>query len=89
MQLADAAGHCRDFADPVRAGNPLYRRVEAIAAVGEEAAGKRRGRVLFGGAAFDADGAGAEKFVQGTRATKKTGTLGVVIEQRDGFWNEG
>ena len=59
-----------------------------VAAVGEEAAGKRGGRVLLGGAAFDVDGAGAEEFVQGMRADKKTGTLGVVVEQCDGFWNE-
>ena len=89
VQLADAAGHRRDFADSIRAGDSLYGCVEVVAAVGEEAAGKRGGRVLLGGAAFDVDGAGAEEFVQGMRADKKTGTLGVVVEQCDGFWNEG
>ena len=89
MQLADAAGHRRDFADPIRAGDSLYGRVEVVAAVGEKAAGKRGGRVLLGGAVFDMGGAGTEEFAQGMRADKKTGTLGVVVEQCEGLWNEG
>ena len=88
MQLADATGYRRDFADSVRAGDPLYGCVEAIAAVGEEAAGECGSRVLLGGTALDADGAGAEEFVQEARAGKKIRPLGVVVEQRDGFWNE-
>ena len=89
MQLADAAGHSRDFADSVWTGDPLHGCVEASATVGEETAGKRGGWVLFGGTAFDVDGAGAEEFVQGACAGKKTGAFGVVVEQRDGCWNEG
>ena len=89
MQLADATGYGRDFAGSIWAGDSLYGRVETSATVGEEAVGECGGWVLVGGAAFDADGAGAEKFVQGSCTGEKTGTFGVVIEQRDGFWNEG
>ena len=89
MQPTNTAGHRRDFADSVGAGHPLYGCGAAVMAMREEATGKRGGRMLLACAGFDAVRAGAEPFVQRARAGKKARPLRVVVEQGDGFWNEG
>ena len=89
MQPANTAGHRRNFADSVGTGHPLYGCGAMVAAVREEAAGKRGDRMLLGRAGFDAVRTGAEPFVQRARTGKKARPLRVVVEQGDGFWNEG